>query len=113
MASGIKVESRDEEASLRCAVGTFYFGPYDDGTPEPDEADEKACDRYYDWKFVWTRPDKSVVCIIPGEDLPNTDDHSYDDLPAMLLCGIGHCIQRGWLNEGSTPNGESQETAAD
>ena len=104
MASGIKVENRDEEASLRCRLGTFYFGPYyDDGIPEEDE------DRYYEWKFVWTKPDRTVVCVIPSSELPGHEPHSYDEATALLLCGIGHCIEQGWIKEGDISHGESKQ----
>jgi hypothetical protein len=103
MPSGIKVENRDEEASLTCTAGTFYFGPYYDDAPEPDESDEKACDRYYEWKFVWTDCKGKVQCVVHASDLPGNDTHSYDEPTSLLLCGIGHCLKEGWLTEGVKP----------
>ena len=78
------VDYRDEYARLKTAEGTFYFGI-------------DTCDDEGEWYFTFTKPDGTVVCSLTVKDLGVDDTLCYDDAPDVILAGIGHCIQEGWL----------------
>lgn len=91
MASGIDFGRSDDYAVLKTKKGgTFYFG-YESALEDDEECE---------WRFTYTTPKGKEVCSLTLKDLGIDREYSYDDCAEVLCCGIGFCIQKGWLKPG-------------
>lgn len=95
MASGIDVGISDDYAVLQTEIGTFYFGY--ESAREVDGEDEDAA---FEWRFTYTTPRGEEVCALTLAELGIEGEYGYDDAAAVVLYGIGYCIQQGWIKQG-------------
>ena len=91
MLSGIDIGISDDYAVLEIdKVGTFYFG-YESARPEDEDCE---------WRFTFTTEDDKEICSLTLSDIGIEDEYSEDQPAEVLLCGIGHCFKKGWIQIG-------------
>jgi len=81
-----KLDVRDDYAVLDTKIGRFYYG-WETARDEDDD---------YEWRFEFTDASGDCVCSITKADI-GADAYSYDEAGDVLLCGIGYCIDQGWI----------------
>jgi hypothetical protein len=97
MGKEVDVGVAEDYCVLYTPVGEFYFGYESALETDPD------CN----WRFTFTTDGKQVCSFTLDElaKLTSSRNLTYDDTAAVMLAGIGYCLQQGWLKVGDLTNG--------